>query len=231
MGRDTDWGQTSDTGVHSSPRTLASNSEGTDQSWLKLAGADKTAKDGTESHELSWLSLGLLAAHHLGASSAVQLLQTCVERQEAITAGTPLSADFYRTCLALSALHNQQKLVVHNMLEKVDSYLWAKKPVHLTPQVYYAAAKEKSAVRNRSMDDRSYHSLFARLSSAPVVEQPLAEDPDCHWGVHTNILRTCEACGVEVNETVSLLEPGVFIFKCGHVFHKFCIPQKECPLC
>ncbi|KAL8614337.1 hypothetical protein ACOMHN_007675 [Nucella lapillus] len=232
VGRDVNWGQSSDTDTHSSAKSVVSESEASEGFGLKMSGAENnTAEEGAGTHGLSWVSLGLLAAQCVGAGSTVQLLQTCVQREKGGASPGALSADFYTTCLTLSALHNQQKLVIHNMLEKVDSYLWAKKPVHLTPQVHYAAVQEKSAVQNSNTDDHNYHNLFARLSSAPVVDQQLAEDPDCHWGVHTNILRTCEACGIEASETVSLLEPGLLVFKCGHVFHKFCIPEKECPLC
>ena len=41
----------------------------------------------------------------------------------------------YFMCVDVDVICMLFRLVVHNMLEKVDSYLWAKKPVHLTPQV------------------------------------------------------------------------------------------------
>ena len=61
---------------------------------------------------LSWLSLGLLAARHLGASTAVQLLESCGDHGDSGGGGGGggfFTADFYRTCLALSALERKQK--------------------------------------------------------------------------------------------------------------------------
>ncbi|XP_070200387.1 serine-rich adhesin for platelets-like isoform X2 [Littorina saxatilis] len=181
---------------------------------------------------LTWLSLGLLAAQSLGAKMATKLLQDCFIKGNNSGSDGCFSTEVYTTFLLLSALERKQMLVVHNMLEKVDSYLWAKKPVHVTPQVHYAATQEKSALHTNSARENHYHhNLFSRLSGAPVHHKQLAEDPDCHWGVKANMISTCEVCHVQVTETVSHLEPGVYTFKCGHVFHKICVPDKQCPLC
>ncbi|XP_076449965.1 uncharacterized protein LOC143286311 [Babylonia areolata] len=168
VGRDADLTDVQNTDASSSPECSRSDGEAGEQSPLESAGAKNTLTEGdTDDHNtLSWLSLGLLAAHHIGAAKAVYLLQECAveERRGEETAGgaeggAVLSADFFKACLALSATTNQQKLVIHNMLEKVDSYLWAKKPVHLTPQVHYAATQEKLAVGNSNTDDHNYHNL------------------------------------------------------------------------
>jgi hypothetical protein len=60
---------------------------------------------------LSWLSLGLAAARRLGPSITVGLLQACCADQLADRSDDSLIADFYQTCLTLSALEQHQKWV------------------------------------------------------------------------------------------------------------------------
>ncbi|XP_025087274.1 uncharacterized protein LOC112559969 isoform X2 [Pomacea canaliculata] len=187
----------------------------------------------SSSHQsISWTGLGLLAARHIGALRAVELLEGCFGDQgDQDSAAGGLSEEFYAQCIAISGIQKRQKLVIHNMLEKVDSYLWAKKPVHIPPQVHYAVMQEKAAQESGKSGGGNYQDLFAKLSSVPLSNLPLAEDPDCHWGVVTNMNSLCQICQVNVTETVSHMEPGVLVFRCGHVFHKFCVPDQVCPLC
>ena len=71
-----------------------------------------TDLDSIDQGHLSWLSLGLLAAQHLGASTAVELLRNAGDHDDDVGSsgdGAVFSAEFYRTCMALSALERKQK--------------------------------------------------------------------------------------------------------------------------
>ncbi|XP_071112964.1 uncharacterized protein [Haliotis cracherodii] len=176
------------------------------------------------SNSLTWEGIGELMVKTIGPSAAVMVLQECHLPERA------LSPQFYQMCILESLVHRQQRLVVHNMLEKVDTYLWAKKQPHLAPQLLYAVRAEKRS-RSGPEDRQEYQQLFSRLSVKQRSEGRTVEDAEAHWGIAADITGGCRNCCVSLTETVSHTVPGVIIFTCGHSFHKFCVPLKLCSLC
>ncbi|XP_041351776.1 Hermansky-Pudlak syndrome 5 protein-like [Gigantopelta aegis] len=174
---------------------------------------------------LTWQSICELLVKTLGPATAITLLQ------KFNIPALGLSPQFYQMCLVESQIQQQQRLVLHNMLEKVDTYLWAKRSPHMAPQLLYAVSEEK---KGRSTDkesgDDSYQQLFGQISSKRNLGQT-AEDSESHWGVPADISSRCSNCNLKLTETVSHVLPGVTVFQCGHTFHRFCIPQNTCLVC
>ncbi|XP_053385025.1 uncharacterized protein LOC123535954 [Mercenaria mercenaria] len=176
---------------------------------------------------ITWNNLAVLLVRHIGSEEALSLLE-----KHDIPEGV-LSKDFYQVCLLSGMVQRQQKLLLHSMLEKVDSYLWSQRPTALTPQVQYLAAFEKKTPAEGAgtgMHTDLLQAMVGSLKERETFEQYM-EDPECHWGIETKINLLCPCCYISLKETVSHEEPGVLIFRCGHGFHKFCLPKKECMLC
>ncbi|XP_050407816.1 uncharacterized protein LOC126823207 [Patella vulgata] len=175
---------------------------------------------------LTWENLAFLLVDNLGSQMALSMLQD-LDLQD----GT-LSNDFYQKCILKAITQKQQSHVMHNMLEKINTYLWSKKPNHVAPQLHYAVSLEKySNLSSTESDSSTYQTHFSRLSSAGTTIVPGLEDAECHWGIQSDIRRDCPCCGQRLTCTVSHMEPGVIIYNCGHAFHKFCVFKQECPLC
>ncbi|KAK6191617.1 hypothetical protein SNE40_003261 [Patella caerulea] len=175
---------------------------------------------------LTWENLALLLVDNLGSQTALSMLQD-LDLQDGA-----LSNDFYQKCILKAFTQKQQSHVMHNMLEKINTYLWSKKPNHIAPQLHYAVSLEKySNLSSTASDSSTYQTHFSRLSSTGTNIVPGLEDAECHWGIQSDIQRDCLCCGQRLTCTVSHMEPGVIIYNCGHAFHKFCVFKQECPLC
>ncbi|XP_067673976.1 uncharacterized protein [Haliotis asinina] len=185
--------------------------------------SSRPASDWTNS--LTWEGISELMVKTIGPCVAIMMLQ------EYHLPERTLSPQFYQNCILESLVHRQQRLVVHNMLEKVDTYLWAKKQPHLAPQLLYAVQAEKQGRLGAEEDRHEYQQLFSRLSVKQHSEARSMEDAETHWGIAADITGGCRNCSISLTETVSHIVPGVLIFTCGHSFHKFCVPLKTCPLC
>ncbi|KAK3581472.1 hypothetical protein CHS0354_031798 [Potamilus streckersoni] len=181
------------------------------------------------SDQITWESLGFLLVRQLGSSLAVDLLQKFDIPQLALT------PRFYRACVLAELVQTQQRQVLHSLLEKIDTYLWARKSTILSPKLLYAVTKEKQQKGKSDIDKEQTDALQDLFSDLKEQKQQLpwqvAEDPDCHWGVNAKVNSTCPCCGIHLRESVSHTEPGDIIFPCGHAFHRFCVPEKECLLC
>ncbi|KAL3842655.1 hypothetical protein ACJMK2_020645 [Sinanodonta woodiana] len=181
------------------------------------------------SDQITWENLGFLLIRQLGSSLAVDLLQKFDVPQLALT------TKFYRACVLAELVQTQQRQILHSVLEKIDTYLWARKSAILSPKLMYAVTKEKQQKGKADIDKEQtdvLQNLFSVLKNQKEqLPWQVAEDPDCHWGVNAKINSTCPCCGIHLRESVSHTEPGDIIFPCGHAFHRFCVPEKECLLC
>ncbi|XP_064601056.1 uncharacterized protein LOC135467222 [Liolophura sinensis] len=177
---------------------------------------------------LTWDSLGLLLAQSVGAEKAISLLQTLSLPPEA------LSLSFYQGMIVAALGARQKRSLLHNILEKTDAYLWAKKPTQMAPQLLYAVEEERkmvSAVRE-GKQTQVFKDMFTQLESQPdLVCHRFVEDPECHWGVRCDLNRACPCCGLQLSAQVSMSQPGIVIFHCGHGYHKFCHQERVCQVC
>ncbi|XP_060604075.1 BLOC-2 complex member HPS5-like [Ruditapes philippinarum] len=175
---------------------------------------------------ITWNNLAILLVRNVGPEEAISLL----EKQNLLEG--VLSKEFYQVCLLSGMVQKQQRSVLHSMLEKVDSYLWSYRPIVVTPQVQYLAVSEKKMHSGESTGSNTdlLHSMANSIKEKEVSETSV-EDPECHWGIENKINLLCPCCYISLKETVSHEEPGVLIFKCGHGFHKLCLPKKECMVC
>ncbi|XP_013390799.1 uncharacterized protein LOC106159140 isoform X3 [Lingula anatina] len=184
---------------------------------------------------VTWENLARLLVRSVGGAKALDLLGTFK-----IPDGT-LSVAFLQNTLCTTVLHQQQRLLVHNILETVDTYLWSQKPTHVAPQVLFAIEEEKICIASRSRGEEVHLNealqaflvlgrQFTDVSSRTDSKHWL-EEPEGHWGVHTVITGVCAVCELPLKEQVSIAEPGLLVFDCGHSFHKKCLPEQACMLC
>lgn len=135
----------------------------------------------------------------------------------------------YQSSITTALNHRHQRNVMHNLLEKIDSYLWAKKPNTLMPELQYAVSVERKSRGSRK--ERTNEQLMTLLSEKPADGRRYMEDSECHWGITTNILKCCQMCNISLTESISHVEPGILVFDCGHGFHKYCCQGRVCQLC
>ncbi|XP_033751852.1 Hermansky-Pudlak syndrome 5 protein-like [Pecten maximus] len=175
---------------------------------------------------ISWDDFASLMLCHLGPVATVTILQEC-DLQKG-----QMSSYFHQSALITMLLDRTKRNVTHNLLEKLDSYLWAKKPTTLMPELRYSVMQEKMAKgASLSTSQRDKDSLIAYMPEAVQPCERYQEDTECHWGISTKMTRTCMCCNLSLTEAVSHVEPGVLSFQCGHVFHRLCVPEKTCLLC
>ncbi|XP_048781169.2 uncharacterized protein LOC125683761 isoform X3 [Ostrea edulis] len=172
---------------------------------------------------ISWSDIASLMLQYMDVSVCVMML--C---EMDIPEGG-MDGSLYQSSITMALKHRQQKNVMHNLLEKVDSYLWAKKPNTLMPELQFAISVERKS--KGFSKERTTDQLMALLSEKPVAGRRYNEDSECHWGISTNTLKCCRVCNVTLTESVSHVEPGLLVFECGHGFHKYCCQGRVCLLC
>ncbi|XP_021339586.1 Hermansky-Pudlak syndrome 5 protein-like isoform X2 [Mizuhopecten yessoensis] len=175
---------------------------------------------------ISWDDFTSLMLCHLGPVATVTILQECD-----IPKGK-MSSYFHQSAVVTMLLNRTKRNVTHNLLEKLDSYLWAKKPTTLMPELRYSVMQEKMAKgASLSTSQKEKDSLFTYLPEAALPCGRYQEDTESHWGISVKMTRSCMCCNLSLTEAVSHVEPGVLSFQCGHVFHRLCVPEKMCLLC
>ncbi|XP_060072423.1 BLOC-2 complex member HPS5-like [Ylistrum balloti] len=176
---------------------------------------------GYTSH-IPWEDFASLMLCHLGPVATVTILQELDIHQG------QLSAYFHQSALITMLLNRTKRNVTHNFLEKLDSYLWAKKPTTLMPELRYCVMQEKMA-KGTSQRDRD--SLISYMPEAAQPCERYQEDRESQWGISAKLSRSCMCCNLSLTEAVSHVEPGILTFQCGHLFHRLCVPEKMCLLC
>ncbi|XP_078667024.1 uncharacterized protein LOC144908927 isoform X2 [Branchiostoma floridae x Branchiostoma belcheri] len=175
---------------------------------------------------ITWEEAGRLLVSSVGPDQGIEVL-----RRLPVPAGR-LTEGFYRSCVLASMIHRGQRLLIHSMLEKVDTYLWSKRPTTLSPELYYAMQQEKQAqqAQSRGTPVSLDRSLFVLDPSRLEGGAQYLEEPEGHWGI-TSEESCCAVCTLLLSDTVSTSDPGVIVFPCGHAFHTHCAPHRGCLLC
>ncbi|XP_062609661.1 uncharacterized protein LOC134271482 [Saccostrea cucullata] len=170
-----------------------------------------------------WSDIASLMLRYIDVSLCVGILSEVDIPEGCVT------QSLYQSSITTALKHRQQRNMMHNLLEKIDSYLWAKKPNTLMPELQFAVSVERKSKGFKK--ERSTDHLMALLSEKPVTGRRYREDSECHWGISTNILKCCRICNVALTESISHVEPGILMFDCGHGFHKLCCQGRVCQLC
>lgn len=193
----------------------------------KSESLDLSTGNSLESHLrlISWNEMSHLMLCHMGTVETINILQECD-----LSADDSLPVNFFQTAIFSAFINRQQRNLTHNLLEKLDSYLWTKKSNCLMPQLQFATSKEKQS-KNSPVKTQDTLSLISSLSGTSATSLRYIEDTECHWGVKTKLVRNCRCCNLPLTETVSHVEPGILVFDCSHCFHKVCLSNKECMLC
>uniref|UniRef100_A0A1X7VC51 HPS5 TPR domain-containing protein n=1 Tax=Amphimedon queenslandica TaxID=400682 RepID=A0A1X7VC51_AMPQE len=136
----------------------------------------------------------------------------------------------------LASVHKEQRTIAHNLLEKVDRYLWSVRPTTLGPHVSIVLQKDEAkSTEEETNDDTTKTEALRDIMSPPPLPYPLIspitmEDWASHWGIRTSTSR-CGLCGHSLMNRISDKERGGIGFQCGHAFHKQCCPEQACTLC
>ncbi|XP_076115391.1 uncharacterized protein LOC143083080 isoform X1 [Mytilus galloprovincialis] len=203
--------------------TAATNSEQSNDQLVSWS-------EGGDDHSIStctpitWNAIGQLMLQNLGPVTTVQVIKDCNMTDEMF------SLPFFQSCVLSSFIHRQQRNVTHSLLEKLDSYLWTKKPNTLMPELQFLVNNQKEGI-TEDVRVEEQDSMLYMTTDHSLTSRRYREDMESHWGTSTKINRSCRNCNIQLTETVSHVEPGVLIFPCGHGFHKFCCPLRECIIC
>ncbi|XP_072033287.1 LOW QUALITY PROTEIN: uncharacterized protein [Amphiura filiformis] len=177
---------------------------------------------------ITWESIAVLLVRNVGAQVGVELL-----REAKVPEGA-LSKQFHQACIASALLEKGQSNLSHAMLERVDTYLWSKRPITMAPSLYQLVKNEtKQTVVRKSQEPATIEEQMELLGlfSLPEGESHFLEEPDCHWGMHLDVNSNCCVCGAAFYNSLPMAMQGIAAFTCGHAFHKLCIPEKACVVC
>ncbi|XP_068762741.1 BLOC-2 complex member HPS5-like isoform X1 [Montipora capricornis] len=170
------------------------------------------------SPDLTWNNVIKLMLERLGAGHTVNLLQS-------LTLDTPeLSRDLRYACLLGAVIERRQRTLIHEMLKKMDSYLWSNRRGALSPKLNNFR-KEEELLGSKSKDD-----IKPQLDS--LLQFRTLEDGASNWGQNIRLSGgECLVCSLKLCEQISTSNQGLLMFECGHVFHKHCVPEAACVLC
>ncbi|XP_063400030.1 BLOC-2 complex member HPS5-like [Mytilus trossulus] len=198
----------------------------TDQSNEQLVSWSEGADDHItpQCTPITWNAIGQFMLQNLGPVTTVQVIRDCNLTDEMFL------LPFFQSCVLSSFIHRQQRNVTHSLLEKLDSYLWTKKPNTLMPELQFLVNSQKEGI-TEDVRIEEQDSMLYMTTDHSLTSRRYREDMESHWGTSTKINRSCRNCNIQLTETVSHVEPGVLIFPCGHGFHKFCCPLRECIIC
>lgn len=147
-----------------------------------------------------------------------------------------LSSTTYRATILTHLINAQQNILSHSMLARLESYLWSRRSIAIPPQVWKVLEEEKSARTEKNSP------LTSESPSTPLELRQrylrYLEEPENHWGVSTQLQRSCPLCGIPLcshmpsGSSVSKVT-GVTVGSCGHAFHSNCVGQTAapCPIC
>lgn len=154
----------------------------------------------------------------LGAGHTVNLLQ-------ALPRDTPLlTTDFYYSCLLGAVIERRQRTLIHELLKKLDSYLWSQRSGSLAPKLN-SFRKEEETYGPKSKED-----VNPQLES--MEQFRTLEDGASNWGQNIRLSDgECLVCSLKLCEQISTSNQGLLLFECGHIFHKHCVPEAACILC
>ncbi|XP_070544485.1 BLOC-2 complex member HPS5-like [Ptychodera flava] len=176
---------------------------------------------------LAWGSLAELLLKSTNASTALELLQSVDIPHNA------LPGEFYNACILSSVIQRHQRDLANCMLEKIDSYLWSKRVNVVHSSVLNHALTEMKQLAPFTGPERDTNVYLQR----PLCKQTLEtldvslEDADTHIGVLVQIDSECHLCGLLLTRLDLHMDCSVIVGRCGHAFHKRCLPSKACPVC
>lgn len=167
---------------------------------------------------LTWSNVINLMLERLGAGHTVNLLQ-------ALPRNTPLlTTDFYYSCLLGAVIERRQRTLIHELLKKLDSYLWSQRSGSLAPKLN-SFRKDEETYGSNSKEDKN-----PQLDS--VEQFRTLEDGASNWGQNIRLSDgECLVCSLKLCEQISTSNQGLLLFECGHIFHKHCVPEEACVVC
>jgi hypothetical protein len=64
----------------------------------------------------------------------------------------------------------------------------------------------------------------------PAIDDLFMEDSNSHWGLRSNTIK-CASCDQSILLKSTSKEQGGVAFQCGHVYHRYCLPEQACIIC
>eukprot|EP01132_Coremiostelium_polycephalum_P002021 gene2021-2488_t len=135
------------------------------------------------------------------------------------------------------SLYNRPKLS-YDILSGLDSHLWLKKPLTLSPQILSLIGPEidkslpKHPFTNKLTNEKGESVGFG------VTPQFFEDNARRHWGVETELQGgSCPICTLPLLENPESSFLGstpatIIVFpNCGHSYHQCCIEEQGCTLC
>eukprot|EP00818_Percolomonas_sp_WS_P008646 CAMPEP_0117438148 /NCGR_PEP_ID=MMETSP0759-20121206/1902_1 /TAXON_ID=63605 /ORGANISM="Percolomonas cosmopolitus, Strain WS" /LENGTH=1424 /DNA_ID=CAMNT_0005229827 /DNA_START=123 /DNA_END=4397 /DNA_ORIENTATION=+ len=168
---------------------------------------------------------------------SAQILEILTENDDLLS--DAYGADIYRRICQLAEYENQQSRLNHELLESVDSYMWAQKDMPVSTQIrsildYMPKHLRKSdtSILNHLKHsfgvihpDTTLNSLRTNFDYSLVPS--FIEDCATPWGIMVDARNTlCPSCNLSLTSTETHSRESV-IFDCGHAFHKECCSESH----
>ncbi|XP_063366151.1 BLOC-2 complex member HPS5 homolog [Cydia amplana] len=173
---------------------------------------------------LNWDDLGAMMIKSVGGRNAIKLM----ERHSLLIAAGEISMKFYHTCLMVSLYEKYDSTVVTQLTE-----------VLYNTYEYEDVRNEICQILRTTVNGDIKHTAL------PIIIA--AKSP--HWGLKpSNITDTlsiiidniptlnngatdCALCGLPLQNEFLIKDGGLWVFRCGHIFHGACLDVNKVKLC
>lgn len=167
----------------------------------------------------------------VGSLAAVSCLEACHQ-----FAGE-LPPSLYSDLIRGSRIAMQQEELIPKMVDVTSQYLWKTRGSSLSDQLLHVRDLEQGndgTSKLASAHDRFPAAERLRLPEAALIDRTVGheawlEASAGQWGSFSRLVRgDCPTCTLPLRLFVS---PSVTVFRCGHGFHRHCVPENACRLC
>ncbi|GAM22685.1 hypothetical protein SAMD00019534_058600, partial [Acytostelium subglobosum LB1] len=180
-----------------------------------------------------------LMGRSIGALQAIDLLLTS-SLFESAQLPSELFSEWIRN--GKWTMYNR-KSIAHEILSRLDSYLWTKKPMNLSPQIWSLVVDDLNHFHTPT-GLKAHHQTLQQQQQQQHQQQDLIssteffEDSSFHWGTETELHGgQCPVCTLPLIENpessfLGVTPSSVIVFPyCGHSYHQCCIEEQGCLLC
>jgi hypothetical protein len=177
----------------------------------------------TMEDELTWEDVVKEMVKHIGIKEAMSVL-------ESIDLPMALNGILHDLLINVTSITRQQKVIAHNLLETLDHYLWKPRPASMGPSLLTVYQKEEEGLEAKVDEATPPEVMSPSPEAQPAIDDLFMEDSNSHWGLRSNTIK-CASCDQSILLKSTSKEQGGVAFQCGHVYHRYCLPEQACIIC
>jgi len=156
-----------------------------------------------------------LAAQYTNASFVLSVMKL-------LKSNLIFTSGLYTSILKAGELENRQESLVRRLIEVASSNVWSSNKSIIHPQLNEIKQAELRG-------EESIRILPNNITETEFV----MNEADTVWGHSIKVSKSdCVICRLPLClKTVSTATAGLIVFRCGHTFHKICVPENACLVC